>query len=67
MTILPADGRYAVKFGMRDQQKCTFLQKADSCLLGLWVECRVENVPYKKSPICRRTLPSSGIIGPPLI
>ena len=35
-----------------------------SCLVRLWVECRVENVPYKKSPICRRTLPSSGIIWP---
>ena len=33
---------------MRDQQTCTFPQKADSCLLGLWVECRVENVPYNK-------------------
>ena len=33
---------------------------------GLWVECRMANVPYKKSPIWRRTLPSSGIIGIPL-
>ena len=65
MKIIPADGQYAVKVGMRDQQTCACPQKADSSLSGYGWNAGWQMYPIRKvlydGGLCHRQVLIIGI------